>query len=155
VFRRPVGLLTVALVSVLWTSALLAAPHALPPSLSAAVYAAGSVVCHQRSERSFHHGGVQYPVCTRCFGLYLGGAIGAAAWALATGVARVRSRPRRVSLTSFRRPLIVAAIPTALSAMASMTGVWDAGNVLRAALALPLGAAIAALVAAVAAGDLE
>ena len=34
------------------------------------VYQLGSLICHQRPERSFHLAGVQMPVCARCFGLY-------------------------------------------------------------------------------------
>src|SRR5580692_775131 len=41
------------------------------------VYAAGSVLCHQRPERSFHLLGAQLPVCARCAGLYAGTAVAA------------------------------------------------------------------------------
>ena len=62
--------------------ALLDGPVALSrgrlPVLTLAVYQAGSLVCHQRPERSFHLAGVQLPVCARCFGLYLSGAVGLA-----------------------------------------------------------------------------
>ena len=44
--------------------------------VSAGAYVMGGVVCHQRPDRSFHPGGVQMPVCARCFGLYLGGGLG-------------------------------------------------------------------------------
>ncbi len=44
--------------------------------MSAGAYVMGGVVCHQRPDRSFHPGGVQMPVCARCFGLYLGGGLG-------------------------------------------------------------------------------
>ena len=44
--------------------------------VSAGAYLMGGVVCHQRSDRSFHPGGVQMPVCARCFGLYLGAGLG-------------------------------------------------------------------------------
>ena len=52
--------------------------------VSAGAYLIGGVVCHQRPERSFHPGGVQMPVCARCFGLYLGAGLGV----LAAGVRR-------------------------------------------------------------------
>lgn len=44
--------------------------------VSAGAYLMGGVVCHQRSDRSFHPIGVQMPVCARCFGLYLGAGLG-------------------------------------------------------------------------------
>ena len=53
-----------------------------------------------------------------------------------------------------RRILIITALPTVATVAASWLG-WDAGNVARWALALPLGATIAAVIAAVAAGDLR
>ena len=44
--------------------------------LSAAAYWLGAIVCHQRPERSFHLAGAQMPVCARCTGLYVSGALG-------------------------------------------------------------------------------
>jgi hypothetical protein len=44
-----------------------------------AVYGAGSLVCHQRAERSFHAWNVQWPVCARCTGVYFGAASAATA----------------------------------------------------------------------------
>ena len=41
---------------------------------STGVYFAGSLVCHQRPERSFHLWGAQFPVCARCAGIYFGAA---------------------------------------------------------------------------------
>src|SRR4051812_34262892 len=76
-----------------WVAVLVAAPF-LPAPIAAAVYLAGSFICHQRPERSFHLVGVQLPVCARCLGLYAGAAIGALV-ALRTG--RVR-RPRPLVL---------------------------------------------------------
>ena len=38
---------------------------------SAGTYLVGSVICHQRPDRSFRLWGVQMPVCARCAGLYL------------------------------------------------------------------------------------
>ena len=47
-----------------------------------AVYAAGHLVCHQRTERSFASCGYQWPVCGRCAGLYMGAAAGVLMFAL-------------------------------------------------------------------------
>src|SRR5262245_32312506 len=68
-----------------WATAIGAAPIAAQGTGASAVaasliYLAGSVVCHQRPERSFHLAAVQLPVCARCTGLYLGGAAGVLGW---------------------------------------------------------------------------
>ena len=109
--------------------------------ITAFVYIAGSFVCHQISDRSFHIAGLQLPVCARCTGLYLGAAIGAVAWCAGS-----------VSHLSFARArvaLIASAVPTMVTVIAAWAGVWDPGNVLRATSAAPLGIAVGALVAAV------
>jgi uncharacterized membrane protein len=154
--RRRLALLGVVLAAVLWTSALIAAPSSPAPRLSAMVYAAGSMVCHQRPERSFHRSGAQYPVCARCLGLYGGGVAGAIAWVLASGFG-MAPRPRAQSFATnrLRGVLVVAAIPTIASVLSAATGLWDPSNTIRALLAVPLGSAVAAVVMAVAAGDMR
>lgn len=143
----------------LWVVALVLAPlvSATPSRIavdaSAAIYLAGSLVCHQLPERSFAYGGVQLPVCARCLGLYVGGLLGALIWAILTATRSTGLRAARRS--TFRAALIVAAVPTLLSVAAGAAGVWDGSNVTRALLALPLGAVIAATVTAVALGDLR
>jgi hypothetical protein len=69
-----------------------------------AVYGLGSLVCHQKRERSFHACGRQWPVCGRCAGLYLGAAAGAV---VAFG------RRARSGGAVWRRRLLAAAAPTA------------------------------------------
>src|SRR5688572_17408563 len=97
--RRPFSLLGLIAIATLWVGALVAAPSAaaqttnpVATSLAAAVYLAGSNVCHQRAERSFHLDGVRMPVCARCTGLYLGGALGVLAWTMIAGVRANTSR---------------------------------------------------------------
>ena len=154
--RRPISLAALALITVLWSSALIAAPSAVAPALSAVVYAAGSVVCHQRPERSFHRDGAQYPVCARCLGLYVGAIGGVLGWAVVAGVRSMpHMRATRNPWLDLRRGLIATALPTALTVLTATAGWWDPSNAVRAALAFPLGASIAAIVAAVAAGDLR
>jgi len=100
---------------------------------TALLYMATSRICHQRPERSFHTAGVQWPVCGRCSGLYIGAPIGALAALL---LAR-RRRGRRAALIA----LAVAAVPTA----ATMTLEWLGAPMtseLRAIAAVPLGAAV-------------
>jgi uncharacterized membrane protein len=109
--------------------------------LTAFLYAAGSFVCHQIPERSFHIAGAQLPVCARCTGLYAGGLIGVIAW-----LARTRSPLAPVAA---RRALVIAALPTVLTVATTTLGWWDPGNVTRAMLALPLGLAVGAILAAV------
>jgi uncharacterized membrane protein len=114
------------------------------------------MVCHQISERSFHRNAAQYPVCARCLGLYAGGAIGSVVWLAFSGVAAApRPRARAFARQGLRRALIVTAIPTLVTVGTGAIGWWDPSNSVRALLALPFGVAIAAVVAAVAAGDLR
>lgn len=145
-------------IALTWNAALFAAPLGERPRLAAITYLAGSLVCHQQPERSFHRDGAQYPVCARCLGLYLGAIAGVLGWAALAGVRaspsgraqRVVGDPRLV-----RRALLFAAVPTLATVALAWAGAWDGSNIVRAALALPLGAVVAACIAAVAAGDLR
>ena len=128
---RAAAALTIA--SVVWTMILFAAPAAIghsafgPPA--AVVYAASSRICHQRPERSFHLKAFPLPVCARCLGLYLAGAIGAGiAWA------SHRRPPARARLA-----LALAAVPTAATWGAEVAGMAAFSNMARALAALPLG----------------
>jgi len=119
--------------------------------LAAFAYSAGAVVCHQLPERSFAWAGQQWPVCARCSGIYLGVLVGLVAWLLVRGRWRARPGDPRRTL----RWLAMAAAPTAVSWISGVLGVWDGTNLIRFALALPLGMAGGAIVAAVAAKDLR
>jgi hypothetical protein len=85
--------------STTWAAALplsayvVAAPHAAFPValIATAAYAAGSIVCHQLPQRSFHLWGVQLPVCARCTGIYIGAALASVA-AVACDCGRTASR---------------------------------------------------------------
>jgi uncharacterized membrane protein len=154
-------LLSVVIVAaLLWATALAAAPlvASVPgsagPTTSALLYAAGSFICHQQPDRSFHVGAAQLPVCARCLGLYLGGACGALAWG-AWRMRRSRAAPLGARLVRLRAGIIAASLPTLLTVTTAWLGWWDPGNDLRFASALPLGVAAGLIVAAVAAGDLE
>lgn len=50
--------------------------HLHPGDLYARSLAIGSSVCHQLPSHSFHSGDLQFPICARCSGLYLGCFIG-------------------------------------------------------------------------------
>jgi len=118
---------------------------------AAVVYSAGALVCHQLPERSFALAGRQLPVCARCSGLYIGIAIGLAGWFAVRRWTQAGSAGPRHMLNV----LVLAAVPTAVSWVTGVLGIWDGTNVIRAVLALPLGLAAGAAAAAVAAKDLR
>ena len=146
------GLLLV--VTLLWAAALLAAPHATttdgPAKVAAAfTYVAGAYICHQRPERSFHLDGHQLPVCARCTGLYLAAPLGLATVMLMRRRAAADDRTYR----RWRVAIVAAAIPTAVSVgLEWIGGPGLSSNVSRALTALPLGAALAAVLGAAALG---
>ena len=149
---------TLAVMSTGWVAAIGAAPVLARSSRAGALlagltYLIGSVLCHQRSERSFHLAGAQLPVCARCTGLYVGGALGVAAWLIWR---RRRSEiAARVDPKHATRLLLIAAAPTAFTVATAFAGIWDLSNAGRAALALPLGVVAGAVLAAVASNDLS
>ena len=119
----------------------------------AIIFSAGSVICHQIPERSFFWAGQQLPVCARCTGLYVSGAVGGIVWIVIKTTRR--RRPLAIDPRLALRWLAIAAVPTAVSLAAGVAGVWDGSNMTRALLAIPLGAAAGAIVAAVATKDLR
>ena len=155
--RRRFGLAATALLATLWTTALLTAPVAAAPRVAALTYAGGALICHQQPARSFHLDGAQYPVCARCMGLYVGAVLGVLGWCVIAGVKSAPSaRGRRIVANDWlRRALVVVAMPTLVSVALAWMGVWDGTNVVRAVFAVPLGAVVALILAAVAARDLR
>jgi uncharacterized membrane protein len=122
-----------------WLIVLVVAP-ALPAVAAAAAYGFGSLICHQRPERSFHLGSAQLPVCARCIGIYAGAAAGAVLAALA---------PRGGWDDAVRAPrtvLALAAVPTAMTLTVEWSGLADPGNMWRALSGVLLGAGVAAVV---------
>jgi uncharacterized membrane protein len=114
-----------------WLVTLVAATAARGSAWPGIVYGLASTICHQRPERSFVVNGRQFPVCARCTGLYVSGAVAAvAAWFGA------RRAPRNA-----RRLLILAAVPTALTIPVEWLGISSLSNVIRAGAALTLGGA--------------
>ena len=152
---RLVIVVLLALVTTGWAVWLAAAPALVAsggtgPALWAAAltYRAGAVVCHQRDARSFHVAGVRMPVCSRCTGLYAGAALGvlaAVGWIAARRRAAVRLRLPPIE--RLRWGMVGAAVPTALAwAAERLAGMAVPGGA-RALAAVPLGAAVGALVA--------
>jgi len=115
--------------------------------VGAVVYACGSLVCHQRPERSLVTCGRPWPVCGRCSGLYLGAAAGVLLALVGIG--------RRGSWRQWRRRVGLSAIPTAVLWLGEFGGLGDPGTGLRLALALPAGVATALWLAAVSREDLR
>jgi uncharacterized membrane protein len=126
----------------IWVVLLATAPSAMfGAPLSALVYAFGALVCHQRPERSFYFGPAQVPVCARCYGIYLGAAIGALAVVMVSSAFNSIAYPR--TRARMRNLLLVSAAPTALTWTSEIAGVWAASNATRFIAALPLGIAVA------------
>ncbi len=145
---------SLGLAAALWVVVLVSAPyvvtHVAPtePVFVAAtmVYVVGSVVCHQQAARSFHLDETQLPVCARCSGLYAGAPLGLL---LALPLVTRRGVPRQGRPTGWgrlRALLIIAAIPTAVTVVAEAAGVVQVTDVVRAVAAVPLSAAVAAVV---------
>ena len=102
--------------------------RAAGPWSSSVIYACGSLVCHQRPDRSLTACGRQWPVCGRCSGLYLGAA---------AGVLLARRRRRAPGeLAAVADAVLVSAIPTAALWLGEFVGLGDPGTMLRLALAV-------------------
>jgi hypothetical protein len=125
-------------------------------------YVLGSGICHQRPERSYHPWDTQSPVCARCEGIYL-----AAPFGIALVLTRHRRRASRGSdataravgptrwVLAWRQAVIWACLPTAVT----LAWEWTTGDmtpgVVRLAAGAALGGTLAALVAAVAVGEVH
>jgi uncharacterized membrane protein len=126
--------LALAILSVLWLAVILTAPFGatLP-------YVIGKAICHQRPERSFWIAGAPMPVCARCTGLYASATFGSV---LALAAAHVSMRPwRRGSSRRIRLALAIAAVPTAITLIAEWLHLASPSPLVRAAAAVPIGAA--------------
>jgi uncharacterized membrane protein len=126
---------------------LVSRPHPGSSSYSVALvlYALASKVCHQVPARSFAFWGAPMPVCARCAGIYLAGAVTSLA------VSARRSRP---VVPSIARTMILASLlPGVLTLFYEWTTGVAPANWLRAASGLPIGAAVSWLVLGALAGD--
>ena len=132
-----------AVTAITWLALLILAP-VLPVPIAAILYAFGSRICHQLAERSFHLFAVQLPVCARCTGIYAG----AAAGSLLMVSASIRERLVQFSP---RTLLLAGALPTLMTIILEWSGAWAGANDARAAAGVPLGLAVAFVVARAAA----
>jgi hypothetical protein len=134
----------VALASISWGALLVAAPLLSVPA-AGVLYAIGSFICHQIPERSFYVAGFQLPVCARCLGLYVGGALGSV-----VAVFVVRRRTARHTFAVHARPPYMATAMAAAPTMATVVIEWGMGwplsNLARALAAVPLAAMVAVVV---------
>ncbi|HTV03632.1 MAG TPA: DUF2085 domain-containing protein [Luteitalea sp.] len=123
-----------------WRGASSADGWTMRATVAVLVDVAASRVCHRRPDRSFLVGGQPVPVCGRCTGLYVAGATGLIAAALA-GARRPGRRgiPHVSSLDGRLVWLLAAGLPTVLTWTLEVVGVWNPGTPLRALAALPLG----------------
>ena len=141
-----IGLLQVVAVS--WFVVLLFGPL-LPGSLGGPLYGVGSLICHQRPERSFHLIAAQLPVCARCIGIYAGLACGAFVALVAAGErTRWTQYFRQLTVRQLRHRAWLAAMPTVCTVLAELTGAWQPSNAVRAVAGLPLGVVVAVVVTA-------
>ena len=120
--------------------------------LSFGTYLVGSLLCHQRPERSFFLWGSQMPVCARCTGIYAGAAIAALALPF---VARLKPS-RSTGVSDWARMLLVVSI---VPAAATLGYEWTTGNTpanwIRAVSGLPIGVVVAWIVRSAASGAAE
>jgi uncharacterized membrane protein len=123
-----------------WFALLVTGP-ALPVPLVGLLYAAGSLICHQLPERSFHYQEFQLPVCARCLGLYAGGAAGGVSAVGAALAARAALRIRSRYIVT-----VIAALPTIATFALEHGAGWRVSNTTRALAAVPLGMAVAFVV---------
>src|SRR2546430_11339581 len=114
-------------------------PSALATATIVAVYAIGSLVCHQLPERSYRLWTAQMPVCARCAGIYAGATIAAIA-ALGVGAGPPIRRARLI--------LAVAVAPTLLTLVYEWTSGRMPANTIRFAAGLPIGVGVAWLLVA-------
>ncbi len=139
-----------------WVALLALAPFAatrvhasaLTHAFALAIYFVGSLVCHQKPERSFHAWGAQMPVCARCTGIYLGAAIGLGfAGRSRSGLERSRSNARMErGPVNERWALVLASVPTAATLLFEWATGATPSNAMRFAAGAPLGVVVSWLI---------
>ncbi len=121
-----------------WVFLILLAPIARADNLvdiSRPIYGFFGHICHQMPSRSFHLWGHQFAVCSRCFGVYFGLALGLAFYPLFRSMKEVEPLPRVW--------LILATFPIAIDWSLTFFGIWENTFFTRVATGLILGIACA------------
>ena len=117
-----------------------------------ASYQLGSVICHQRAERSFSLSSVPLPVCARCTGIYAGAAAAAGVALLFGRVGRGTRTDSSAKGTGFlaadsartaRMALVAAVVPAASTLLYEWVTGRVPSNEIRAASGLLIGAVVA------------
>jgi uncharacterized membrane protein len=106
---------------------------------STTVFLTGSLLCHQRPERSFHWWGAQVPVCARCFGIYAGTVLSAITIAVTSTTVNHMRHARAWVLT--------ALTPNALTLVYEWATGDMPGNWVRAGSGVLLGVAVMLVIA--------
>lgn len=107
-------------ISVIWVLAIVTPPIFLALEMrgvSAFFYRFFSFVCHQIPERSIELLGQPMAVCSRCFGIYLGLAVGTLAYPVLRDITRIDPLPRVW--------LFLSIIPTAIDWSLTIFGIWE------------------------------
>jgi uncharacterized membrane protein len=145
---RPLILLLLA--AVVWLAAVVVAPLVASSMMAGGIYAAAGTVCHQLPDRTLHLAGAPVAVCARCLGLYAGGVLGVGAALLAGRMAATETAD-----SARRARLLVAAlaVPTMITLALEHVARLPVGNVARVVTAVPLGGAIAWVIARAIAAD--
>ena len=121
-----------------WVLLTLAAPLAKAigfVAISAPLYNFFGYICHQISDRSFHIGGEQFAVCSRCFGVYFGLVFGFAIYPLWRNITEIEPLPRFW--------LFLSLIPIGIDWSLTVFGIWENTHFSRFITGLILGVACA------------
>jgi uncharacterized membrane protein len=138
------GQLLLTITACVWASAIIAVVFFagqgsnMAEFVVAGVRTIGGFVCHQRPDRSFRTGGVVWPVCARCTGIYVGAALGSVTAILVARRHRWTTFVRRA-----RAFLTLAALPTVATLALEVIAGFASSNAVRGLAGIPLGTAIA------------
>jgi uncharacterized membrane protein len=122
-----------------------------PPGVFGKADAIGYAVCHRIEARSFHIGNIQFPLCARCTGQYLGAMSGLAVQAI-WGKRRSGSPPRRVIAILIILAIIYGVdglnsyvhLPPLVKAFPEIPRLYEPNNTLRLLTGTGMGLVIAA-----------
>jgi uncharacterized membrane protein len=107
-------------------------------AIAAAIYNTFSYLCHQIPERSFHIGGLQFAVCSRCTGLYAGFAFATLGYPLFKSLKRIDTPPIIW--------LLLAAVPLAIDFALGYFSIWQNNHFSRFTTGALLGAVAAVFI---------